>query len=505
MIRTVPAQTTPRTFPTRISWAELAKLSTVDHLRGGGIAVEMSETATPTDLETPAQAIARMAETLTLNAIPASVVTRAKLHILDALGLGLASTVQEFGRRAVAGLIAISAADGTSAVCSVIGNAPRLAMRDAAMANGILIHGLDFDDTHLGSIIHPTCTALPAALSLGEALGASGEQVLTAFLAGAETGIRIGLAVDGGFHHVGFHATGVVSHFASAVTAGKLLGLDAAQITAAQGITGSTASGIQVFLEEGAWTKRLHPGWGAVAGITAAYLARSGFKGPTRPYEGKFGLFATHLHSEARLAELTRDLGTLWHFDQTALKPYPVCHFIHGCADAAIDLHHEIAGAQIASVRAFLPEATLHIIAEPAEAKERPGSDYEAKFSAQFVTAYCLLYGRFNLPDLEPAALADSAALALALHVKCHADPDSAFPTYFSGGVEVTLSDGRVLSRYVRVNSGAGERAMSADAVTAKFMASASLAISASQAERIRDAVLSLEDMPVAELMALLR
>ena len=109
------------------------------------------------------------------------------------------------------------------------------------------------------------------------------------------------------------------------------------------------------------------------------------------------------------------------------------------------------------------------------------------------------------MPDLEPAALADSAALALARHVKCHADPDSAFPTYFSGGVEVTLSDGRVLSRYVRVNSGAGERAMSADAVTAKFMASASLAISASQAERIRDAVLSLEDMPVAELMALLR
>jgi len=244
----------------------------------------------------------------------------------------------------------------------------------------------------------------------------------------------------------------------------------------------------------------------ALAGAQRQGLpARSGFKGPTRPYEGKFGLFATHLHGDAKLAAFTDGLGSEWRFGETALKPYPVCHFIHGCADAAIDLHHEIAGAAIASVRAFLPEPALHIIAEPAQAKERPGNDYEAKFSAQFVTSYCLLYGRFNLTDLEPAALADTAALVLARRVQCLADPDSAFPTYFSGGVEVTLADGRVLSRHVRVNSGAGERALSVDAVTAKFMASASLAIPAAQAERIKDAVFSLEEVPVTELMALLR
>ena len=262
----------------------------------------------------------------------------------------------------------------------MIGRAERFEMRDAALANGVLIHGLDFDDTHLASIIHPTATALPAALALGEMLDVSGAELLTAFLAGAELAIRIGLAVDGGFHHVGYHATGVVSHFASAVTAGRLLGLDPAQITAAQGIAGSTASGIQVFLEEGAWTKRFHPGWGAVAGITAAYLARGGFKGPTRPYEGKFGLFATHLHGgveDAKLGALTDGLGEVWHFGDTALKPYPVCHFIHGCADAAIELHREIAtdpgGAGIASVRAFLPEPTLHIVAErPRPRSTRP-------------------------------------------------------------------------------------------------------------------------------------
>jgi 2-methylcitrate dehydratase PrpD len=451
-----------------------------------------------------AQQLAAMAAGLTLAELPKPVVDRAKLHILDALGLGLASNAYEYGRRTVAGAVAL----GGTGQCSVIGRSERLPARDAAMANGVLVHGLDFDDTHLASIIHPTCTALPVALAIGEEQDSSGADMLAAFVAGAETGIRIGLAVNGGFHHVGYHASGVVSHFASAVTAGRLLGLDPAAITSAQGIVGSTAAGIQVFLEEGAWTKRFHPGWGAVAGYTAAVLAREGFKGPTRPYEGKFGLFATHLHGAEqtlRLNALTDGLGSLWHFGETALKPYPVCHFIHGCADAALDLRPEIGDTAIVSVEAQLAQPTLHIIAEPAAAKERPTNDYEAKFSAQFVVAYCLIHGRFGLPDLLPEALADPAARDLALRVSCVGDPDTAFPEFFSGGVTVRLADGRTLSRHVRVNSGAGERAMTPDAVAAKFMASASLAIGDAQAHAIRDAVLDLENRTVRELTALLR
>ena len=450
----------------------------------------------------PSRAIGEMAATLRLGDVPTAVVERAKLHILDALGLALAASVQDFGLSALAGVCAM----GTSGNCSVIGRSERLDMRDAALVNGVLIHGLDFDDTHLASIIHATATALPAALAVGEALDASGADMLAAFIAGAETGIRIGLAVDGGFHHTGHHATGMVSHFASAVAAGRLLGLDADEITAAQGIAGSTASGIQVFLEEGAWTKRFHPGWGAVAGITAAHLARAQFKAPTRVYEGRFGLFQAHLQGrETRNAEIARALGQVWHFGDTALKPYPVCHFIHGCADAAIGLHAEIAGAEIISVEALLGEPTLHIVAEPAEAKQRPTNEYEVKFSAQFVTAYCLLYGRFGLPDLLPAAIADAAAMALAQKVACRADPQSGFPTYFSGGVTVTLADGRVLSRHVPINSGAGERALTQQQVVAKFMASASLAVSKDQATCIKHAVLRLDKMPVRELMAMLR
>jgi 2-methylcitrate dehydratase PrpD len=322
-----------------------------------------------------------------------------------------------------------------------------------------------------------------------------------------EAAIRIGAAVKGGFHHVGFHATGVVAHFSSAIVASKLLELPAEKIVAAQGVAASTASGVQVFLEEGAWTKRFHPGWAAVAGITAARLVEHGFVGPSRPYEGKFGLFHTHLHApeEVDLAGIGADLGETWHLADTAIKPYPVCHFIHGCADAAIELHAMLSSDDIAEVEAYLPKDTMPIVAEPADAKERPTTDYEAKFSTQFVVATCLIKGRFGLPELQPQALTDGAVRALALKVRCSIDTNSAFPTYFSGGVRVTLKDGRQLFRHIRVNSGAGDRALDLDGVTEKFMASASLAVSREQAERIRDAVLALDTRPVADLTAALR
>jgi 2-methylcitrate dehydratase PrpD len=451
----------------------------------------------------PAGELAAFAAALMLEAVPERVRDRAKLLILDAIGVGLASNAYAYADASVAGLVAL----GGAGECSLIGRSERLPVRDAALANGILVHGLDFDDTHLTSIVHPTAASLPTALSFGESVGAHGRDMLTAYLAGMEAAIRIGAAVKGGFHHVGFHATGVIAHFSSAIVAAKLLGLPAQKIVAAQGVAASTASGVQVFLEEGAWTKRFHPGWAAVAGITAARLVEHGFVGPSRPYEGRFGLFQTHLHApeEADVASIGAGLGETWHLADTAIKPYPVCHFIHGCADAAIELHGMLSPADIAHVEAYLPKDTMPIVAEPAAAKEGPTTDYEAKFSTQYVVATCLVKGRFGLPELQPDAIGDPAVRDLATRVRCSVDPSSAFPTYFSGGVRVILRDGRQLFRHIRVNSGAGERALDLDAVVAKFIASASLAVSTAQAERIRDAVLTLDTRPVADLAAALR
>lgn len=461
-------------------------------------------TALPIDSAAPsaAQHLARFAADVSWHTLPARVQQRARLHALDALGLALASHTQDFAAPALAG-IAAAAGAGTG---TVIGDTRRLAPRDAACANGLLMHGLDYDDTHQGSIVHPSVVGLPAALALGEALDRPWTEVLAAYAVGVEAAIRIGLAVKGGFHHAGFHATGVVSHFGAALAAGRLLGLDAAGLTAAQGIAASTAAGVQVFLEEGAWSKRLHPGWGALAGITAAHLAQAGFKAPTRPYEGRFGLFESHLHGQAAsLDAITAGLGEHWHLPDTAIKPYPVCHFIHGCLDAALDLHGRFDPAQVEQVTAWLAPDTLPIVAEPADAKRRASTDYEAKFSAHHCVAAMLLRGQFGLPELLPAALADPATRALALRVDCRADPETRFPDYFSGGVTVLLRDGTRLHQHVAVNKGAGERALSADDIQAKFMANATMHVDAAAAGRVRDAVLGPHDLSTRALMALLR
>ena len=137
-------------------------------------------------------------------------------------------------------------------------------------------------------------------------------------------------------------------------------------------------------------------------------LGATRLQGPTRPYEGRFGLFETHIqhpHAPVDVPAELATLGRVWELAETAIKPYPVCHFIHGCADAAIELHATVKPADIMRVEAFLPRDTMPIVAEPHAAKIRPANEYEAKFSAQFVVATCLLQGSIGLADLLPAAL----------------------------------------------------------------------------------------------------
>jgi 2-methylcitrate dehydratase PrpD len=375
--------------------------------------------------------------------------------------------------------------------------------------NGVLVHGLDYDDTHVRAIIHATASAFPCALAVAESRDASGQALLAAYVLGAEVAIRVGDAAGGHFHDFGYHPTGIVAHFSCALQAGWLLGLTPAQMVAAQGLAGSTASGSQEFLHEGAWNKRVHPGWAAAAGVTAAYLARAGFKGPTKPYEGNFGLFKSHLGpAEAGVNyELVHaTLGKTWELHGIAVKPYPICHFIHAAADSALILRdkHGIRPQDIERIVAFVPEPTLHIVAEPRANKVRPANEYDAKFSTQYVVATCFARGRFGLAELLEGTLRDPAILELASKVECVADPDALFPKYFSGGVEVHMRDGRKLKHHDQVNRGAGERALSAADIQRKYLDNATMAVRRSRAERIAEAVLSLETQSAAAFAQLL-
>lgn len=447
------------------------------------------------------QQIAEFAAGLTPDAVPADVRECAKLHVLDVCGTALAATHFDFAQHALAGISNIAETGDNT----VIGMNVRLPMRDAVLMNGILAHGLDYDDTHPGAIVHPSASAFPCALGVAEKRDAGGADLLMAYMLGVEIATRLGVAAKGTMHTQGFHTTGIAGHFGCAVVAGKLFNLGPQRLVYAQGFAGSTASAISEHRADGAWNKRLHPAWAGVGGITAAGLASGGFVGTRKIYEGADGIFRSHTgtrFNEVEMDAMTRRLGEQWLLKEVAVKPFPICHLLHACADSALAIRrkHNVKPEDIVKVRALLHPETFHYIAEPPEMRRRPVSDYMAKFSVQFVLAACFVRGRFGFAELETDALNDAQILALAQKVHHEPDPDSAFPQYFSGGVVVTTKDGREFVHMEKINRGAGERALSAQDITEKFYDNATLVISKPQATRIRDAVLAMDRHPARAL-----
>ncbi|MFQ5915533.1 MAG: MmgE/PrpD family protein, partial [Nitrospinota bacterium] len=276
--------------------------------------------------------LAAFAAGTTLQEIPLEVRGKAKLHILDALGIGLAAAELDFAR-AVAGMVREW---GGKEEGTVLRYGDRLPAPHAALANGSFIHGLDFDDTHSASITHGSACVVPAALAAAEAAGADGRSLLAAAVVGYEVTARVGGAAPGGFHARGFHATPLCGAFGAAAAGGRLLGLAPPALADALGIVGSQAAGLQEFLDDGSSVKRLHPGWAAHAGLAAAELAGRGFSGARRVLEGRFGLYAAHVEG-GRFSEeaLVGELGRRWETLAISFKPYPCCHFNHAAMDAA--------------------------------------------------------------------------------------------------------------------------------------------------------------------------
>ena len=318
-----------------------------------------------------------------------------------------------------------------------------------------------------------------------------------------EAGARIASAANGGFHAQGFHPTGVVGAFASTLAAGHVLDLTVQQLVQAQGVVLSMASGSLQFLEDGAWTKRLHPGWAAQAALTAVTFAAHGVPAPAAAYEGRYGLFHLYLgaaaSANADLSLATAGLGSngscsIWETMNIAIKPFAVCHFSHACADAAITISRSgLDPSNIRAVQMLVPSGTVPVVCEPLDAKRTPQSDYDAKFSLPYAVASGLLRGRLGLQDLTPAGYADAPALALMKRITYEVDAHSTFPLHYSGELRVTLNDGRVITHREAVNRGHAERPMSNAEVREKFFDNASLHFSDAHAEAICSQVLSLE------------
>ncbi len=451
------------------------------------------------------QRIAEFACALDYDALPERLREFARYHVLDTVGTALAATQFDFARCAYAGLLPL--AEGGNS--SIIGMQTKLGLRDAVLMNGILAHGLDYDDTHTGAQVHPSVSALPCALGLAEFLDKSGRDLLTAYVLGAEIATRVGLAANNTMQLIGFHPTGVVGHLGCAVAAGKLYGLNAEQMAMAQGLAGSTASALAEYRTDASWNKRMHAGWAAVGGITSASLARGGYIGSNKIYEGNDGLFRSHAGSKLDSVKpdaLIDGLGSTWHCEDAAIKPLPVCHLLHACVDSAIALkrEHALEADDITSVRVLLHPDSFRIVCEPPAMRRKPASENMAQFSAHFVVAAALTRGRVSFAELSPEALSDPTILDLAQRVTHDVYPDSKFPKYLSGGVALTTRDGRTLQHMEPINRGNGERALTATDIVAKFMDNALTAMPLAKAESARDMLLAFDKVSARELCAVL-
>ena len=222
--------------------------------------------------------------------IPHEVKARAKALTLDFLGSAIRARRDAESTPSLLKMLEALALDGKGE-STVFGDAKTWTPAVAALLNGALGHSLDFDDTHADSSLHASAPVVPAAFAVGELVGASGRDVLTAIVAGYEVCCRLGNALDPTSHYArGFHPTATAGTYGAAAAASKLFGLSKEQIVAAFGVSGSQAAGSLQFLVNGAWNKRYQVGAAAMNGVIAATLARNDFVGATESIEGKHGL-----------------------------------------------------------------------------------------------------------------------------------------------------------------------------------------------------------------------
>ncbi len=404
--------------------------------------------------------------------LPEHVAAAARLHFLDALGVGLAAAGSPIGEA----YRNISSQIGAGGPATLLGRAEGAAPADAALVNGGLMHSLEFDDTHTASIVHGSSVLAAAALAAAEGSGASGAALIGAYARGWEVLVRFGLASPGGFQARGFQVTSVGGTLAAALVAAELGGLSEDQSVAAAGIALSQASGVLEFLTNGSSVKSLHPGWAAHGGVIAAMLARAGMTGPETSLEGRYGLFR-HFASDDRAAGMfslsIKSIGNTWHLPQAAFKFYPCCHYLHPFIEAAgILAGRGVAVADISGIVCSVPPGAAPVICDPWERKQAPETGHAARWSLPVVVAARLVEGKVDLETFERAA--SPAVLDLAQRIEWRPLTEARFPERFEAEVRCTLRSGDVHALYVEDVDGNASRPAGRDAVLAKFHANAS-------------------------------
>lgn len=397
--------------------------------------------------------------------LPPGVRSTCRRLLLDVAGLCVAARRTDY----VAAVLA--SAEGTGRA-TAIGHGAGLTGYDAALVNGTAAHGEDFDDTFEGGPVHAGAVVVPAVLAAAEARGLGGDRVMVGLAVGTEVICRGSLVAPQAIHKAGFHPTAVLGAPAAAAAVGAAIGLDGARIARAIGAAGSMASGIIEYLADGSWTKRMHAGWAAQAGLRAARVAEAGFVGPLSVLEGRHGFYKAFAPSrEPDFARLVGDLGERWVTESLAFKPFACGTMTQPFVDCAVALARSgVRAEEVVDLECRVGEGTVHRLWEPLDLKRRPPNGYAAKFSTPYCVAVGFLDGRAGLGQFTDERANDPALHALAAKVRYTVDPTDEYPRNYTGHIRATLADGSTREAHQPHLRGGAREPLSDAELRAKFL-----------------------------------
>lgn len=442
----------------------------------------------------------RMAEFTTLlryEDLPASVLQNARLRVLEVLGLAFAGYARPEAR-VVAELMVQRGGNPES---TVIGFGVKVPASNAALANGAMADALEYGDTHRvhegpSTGTHPALCVVPAALAVAERVQAKGTDLITACVAGLELAVRVARAAPMQFFRYGFHTTAVCSVFGAAAAAGYLMRLSARQLTEALGICLSFASGTMEYETDGSRVKQLHDGWQASAGIFAAELAGHGMTGPHTVFEGKAGLFRSHIQDgRYDLNALVEGLGERWETPNILSRAYPLCNQSGPFIEAAVELkrRYDIPVQDIEAIECDVARDSVVLICEPLDVKRKPTTAYGAKYSLPYAVGLALANGRVHAQDFFEEHFPNGRALELASKVSYTPNPERFSE---SGLVRIRMRDGSVYEYEVPFKKGSLQNPMTDEEVVAKYKSNMGLAnVPATQTQALLDRLLELDHL----------
>lgn len=435
-----------------------------------------------------------------VTALPADVVEIARRAILDTIGVSLAGSVESAARIVTEQALSQS----NRAECTVWGTGASVTAQLAALANGTAAHVLDYDDTHDSMRGHPSVTILPAVYAMGERTGASGMDVLAAFVVGLEVACKLGLHTGQAPYDHGWHVTATHGIVGATVGAGRLAGLTVEQLQHAIGMAVSFAGGVRGNF--GSMTKSLHIGRLGQSAIMAVELAERGFTANPEAIEGDFGYWKV-FGRDARFVDepIGAQLGNPWEIIKPGLnvKAYPCCASTHAAIDIALEVRERLGQRRIERVTMSVPyTAPLLLI------HHRPTDPLSAKFSLEYCVAAALLDGAVTLDTFTPESVAREDIQSLLRRVEYVIPPewqhDDGIPKTGFARIDVHLTDGDTQHAETLAVRGSPARPLTVAELAEKFRACAGSALDGPAVDGLLNALQAIDRIPAIQQVSAL-